>query len=240
MAPQFKVFDTEPEYRNPSPFLPQHPCRVSVHGPSGSGKTNWLLNALCVPKDQPFDYVEVFYGMAQPKYEILQKHLDKCKVPVTFHEGLPSGEEAAEFMAALKERAGEGKQGCIVFDDLMHTVEKSSWASKFFTAGVHHLNLSVYSLMQRVFASREQRLQSDYIVLYDFPADRSAVAALARQIMPMKPGLFMEMYRQATSKRFGWFMVDLRCRRDGSPQLEFRDNSFTRIFQPEKVRTALG
>ena len=86
----------------------------------------------------------------------------------------------------------------------------------------------------RVFCSREQRLQSDYMVLYGFPADGSAVAVIGRQVMPMAPKVFMEMYDQATSKKFGWFMVDFRAARDGNPQLTYRDNSFTVVFQPEK------
>ena len=40
-----------------------------------------------------------------------------------------------------------------VFDDLMDEVTKSKWASKLYTAGCHHQNLSVISLQQKIFAA---------------------------------------------------------------------------------------
>ena len=143
-----KVYHTEPDYRNPSRFLPQHPCRVQVSGPSGSGKTNWLLDCLLAP-NQPWDECIVFYTLSQPKYKILQAKF-KGKRGVTFHEGIPDGEEGESIMTHLEKNNKAGLPTCLVFDDLQAVLEKSKWASALATGGVHHLNLSVFTLLQQV------------------------------------------------------------------------------------------
>lgn len=229
-----QVYHTEPDYRNPSKFLPQHPCRVQVSGPSGSGKTNFLLQC-CLHKDQPWDEVIVFYTLAQPKYEILQKQF---KGPVTFHQGIPEGEDGELIMAHLRKNNKAKKQTCLVFDDLQADLERSKWASALATGGVHHLNLSVFTLLQQVFVNRTQRLQTDWIVLFAFESDKTAIVALARQLHPTEPGLIMKMYEQAvTSRKHGWFGIDLKAAQRGEPLMKYRDSSFSRVFDPSLIKS---
>ena len=230
-----KVFHTEPDYKNPSKFLPQHPCRVQISGPSGSGKTNWLLNVL-LDKDQPYDEIIVFYTLSQPKYKLLKK---QSKVPVSFYEGMPENEAGDKIMAHLEANNKAQKQTCLVFDDLQAQLTTSKWASALATGGVHHLNLSVYTLLQQVFVNRTQRLQTDWLVLFAFESDKTAVMSLARQLMPQNPNLIMGMYAQATEARpHGWFGIDLKAAQRGEPLLKYRDASFSRVFDPSLVKTA--
>lgn len=229
--PTMKVYHTEPNYRNLSRFLPQHPCRVQASGPSGSGKTNFLLGCLLDPK-QPWGECIVFYTLSQPKYKILAKEF-KGKRGVTFHEGIPDGDAGASIMTHLESNNKTGLQTCLAFDGLQADLERSKWASALATGGVHHLNLSVFTLLQQVFVSRTQRLQTDWLVLFDFPADKSAVQTLARQMNPGNPGMVMEMYRQAVESRpHGWLGIDLKAAQRGDPLLKYRDSSFTRAFDP--------
>ena len=230
-----KIYHTEPDYRNPSKFLPQHPCRVQVSGPSGSGKTNFLLNVL-LDKDQPFDEIIVFYTLSQPKYKLLKK---ESKVPVTFHEGIPEGDAGDKIMKHLESNNRSNKQSCLVFDDLQAQLTNSKWASALATGGVHHLNLSVYTLLQQVFVNRTQRLQTDWLVLFAFESDKTAVMSLARQLHPTAPNEIMAMYTQATETRpHGWFGIDLKAAQRGEPLLKYRDASFSRVFDLSLIKTS--
>ena len=182
---------------NRNPLLPQHPFAMQVSGPSGCRKTFWVKGLLCDP-ESPFDLILHFYAQSQPLYDEL------------FIEGLP--EEAPEF--------DQAKNHCFIFDDLADEVEKSKWATKLYTAGCHHQNLSVVSLQQKIFASREQRLQSHYVCLFDFPQDRGAIEPLARQLCPGQVEEFRRMYRDATGPNHGWLLIDMKKDRD--PRLRFR------------------
>lgn len=234
-----KVFHTEPEYRNPSAFLPQHPGLVQLSGPTSSGKSNLLLN-ICLDKNCAYDALVIIYGVMQPKLKLLQKDF-KGKGGVHLIEGVPSTAEEEQRVQGLIEKLFKaGMQTAVILEDVMSEVEKSKWASRLFTQGSHHLNLSVISLMQRVFASREQRLQSSFVILFAFPADKTAIMALARQLMPESPSTVMQMYNQATSKKFGWLGIDFRAERDGNPLLKYRDGSFTRVFDPSLIKSVVA
>lgn len=112
-------------------------------------------------------------------------------------------------------------------------LEKSRWASAFATGGVHHLNLTTFTLLQQVFVNRTQRLQTDWIILFAFEADKTAIMSLARQMHPQEPGLIMRMYQQAVDSRpHGWLGIDLKASQRGEPLLKFRGSSFTRAFDP--------
>ena len=187
-------------------LLPQHPYTMQVSGPSACGKTVWVKDLL-THKDSPFDEVIYYYCLWQPLYDEMREALGS---DIEFVEGLPT--EIPEFDTALCH--------CFVFDDLMNEVNKSLWASKLYSAGCHHQNLSVISLQQRIFTNREQRLQCHYLCIFDYPADRGAIEPLARQLCPGKVEEFRHMYRDATAPNHGWFLIDLKKDRD--PRLRFR------------------
>ena len=190
-----------------NPLLPQHPFAAQVTGPSGCGKTVWV-KALLTHPDSPFDKVVYYYSIWQPLYVEMRAALGPTVIH--FEEGLPA--EAPPFDTSLCH--------CFVFDDLMDAVNKSPWASKLYTAGCHHQNLSVLSLQQRLFTNREQRLQCHYLVMFDFPQDRGAVLPLARQLCLGNTDRFLEMYKDATGRDWGWLLVDMKKGRD--PRLRFR------------------
>ena len=130
---------------------------------------------------------------------------------IEFVEGLPA--ESPEFDTSLCH--------CFVFDDLMDKVSKSPWASKLYTSGCHHQNLSVIALQQKIFTNREQRLNCHYLVLFDFPQDRGAVLPLARQLCPGNADRFFEIYKHATRPDYGWLLVDMK-KQGRDPRLRFR------------------
>ena len=194
--------------RNKNPLLPQHPFACQVSGPSKCGKTV-LIKELLTHPDSPFNKVIYHYSMWQPLYDEMRAALEGS---IEFVKGLPT--EPPAFDTSLSH--------CFIFDDLMHEVDKSPWASKLYTAGCHHQNLSVISLQQKLFTNSDNRLQCHYLIMFDYPLDRSAVLPLARQMCP-GPGnadRFFEIYKDATGPDHGWLLVDATKKRD--PRLRFR------------------
>ena len=172
-----------------NPLLPHHHLCCQSSGPSGSGKTVWVKELLTHP-DSPFDHVFYCYSIWQPLYDEMREALGGA---IEFVEGLPT--ESPDFDTSLCR--------CIVLDDLMDKVNKSPWASKLYTAGCHHQNLSVISLQQQIFTNREQRLNCHYLVLFDFPQDRGAITPLARQLCMGNTDRFIEIYKDASGPDYG-------------------------------------
>lgn len=230
-----KNYGGDIEARNKNPLLPQHPYRMQISGPSGSGKTNFLLNLL-LDKKQPFDEVYVFYTKSQRKYEILAEQI-KC--PIRFFIGLPTESQSDPNKGTISVQDFEQIintdfdkiQRAIIFDDLMNEIEKNKDVSKLFTAGCHHCNLSVITLTQKIFVNREQRLQTDYLVIFAFPADKSSIMQLARQLEPIEYKQIVQMYNEAINIPHGFLMIDLKCERIGNPLLKYRNSDWDRIFE---------
>ena len=84
---------------------------------------------------------------------------------------------------------------------------------ELFTKGSHHKNLSVILITQNVFHQgkfcRDISLNCKYLVLFNNPRDKSQIYPLARQIFPENSGSFVKVYKEATSKPFGYLFLDL-------------------------------
>ena len=83
-----------------------------------------------------------------------------------------------------------------------------------FTKGSHHRNLSVICLVQNLYyqgkESRTMSLNSQYLVLFNNPRDQQQITVLARQMYPGQSEKFLSPYRMATSKPFGYLLIDLK------------------------------
>ena len=83
-----------------------------------------------------------------------------------------------------------------------------------FTKGSHHRNLSVICLVQNLYyqgkESRTMSLNSQYLVLFNNPRDQQQITVLARQMYPGQSEKFLSTYRMATSKPFGYLLIDLK------------------------------
>lgn len=233
MEKEYKVFSTESKIVNKDPYKFQAPCRVLVAGPTESGKTNFIMNVL-LDDDAPWNYCFYFYSAPQPKYKILEREYKAKGKEISFISGIPenkSKDEQFDYMKTFRQKSKEGRVVVIIFDDLMKEIENSPWASKIYTAGCHHDNLSVFELCQRVMVNREQRLQCDYVVLFNFPMDQKAIFALAQQLEPLRYKEVMQMYEQATVEhKRGWLLIDARCVKHGKSHLKYRCNSFNELF----------
>ena len=53
-------------------------------------------------------------------------------------------------------------------------------------------------------------LNSQYLVLFNNPRDQQQITVLARQMYPGQSEQFLNTYRMATSKPFGYLLIDLK------------------------------
>jgi len=174
-----------------------HPFSMLIAGPSGSGKTVFavrLLKFLPVMVDQQIDEILWYHGMEQSFHRDIKKMFPK----VRFVEGLP---DCSQFDAARSRL-------CLV-DDMMSQT-KGNIISDLFTKG-RHTNTSIVYINQNLFAkNREQRdisLNSKYICLFKNVRDARQVSVLASQMG--KHDLITKAYEHATSKPYGYLMLDL-------------------------------
>ena len=58
--------------------------------------------------------------------------------------------------------------------------------------------------------SRTMSLNSQYLVVFNNPRDQQQITVLARQMYPGEIEKFLNTYRMATSKAFGYLLIDLK------------------------------
>ena len=160
---------------------------------------NWQ-NAIWID-DLPFSNrlnVLWVYGQYQ---ELYNQQIDN--VNVTYSEFLPD----------LKEVSKNGVK-LIVIDDLMEEFSRNDKASYLFTRGSHHMNISVIFIVQNFFhQSKHMRtisLNSQYLILLSNFRDQNQIDFLGKQLFKDKSKSFRQAYLDATSKPFGYLLIDLK------------------------------
>ena len=120
---------------------------------------------------------------------------------INFIEGLP---EEIHFDSS--------KNNMLIIDDLMH--ECKEYTEKLFTKISHHKNLSVILLSQNIFHqnkhTRTISLNTHYMVLFKNVRDSSQITNLAKQMHPGNVAYLRDSYVDATSKPYGYLLIDLK------------------------------
>ena len=124
---------------------------------------------------------------------------------INFIEGLP---EEIHFDSS--------KNNMLIIDDLMH--ECKEYTEKLFTKISHHKNLSVILLSQNIFHqnkhTRTISLNTHYMVLFKNVRDSSQITNLAKQMHPGNVAYLRDSYVDATSKPYGYLLIDLKADTD--------------------------
>ena len=187
----------------------KHPFTMCVSGPTSCGKTFLVKKilqsilkkkfALISPNPQRIIWL---YKRWQPLYDEMKATVYP---PIEFHQGIPDNLENDEYM-------NPEIRNLIILDDLMSTASKDRGITDLFTEGSHHRNLSVISLNQNLYYSKDptQRRNCHYMVLFNNPVDQQPMMTLARQMYPQNPCVFMREFERATSKPHGYLLVDLK------------------------------
>ena len=92
------------------------------------------------------------------------------------------------------------------------TSSKDPRINELFTEGSHHRNLSVIAINQNLYYNKDptQRRNCHYVILFNNPIDQQQVMTLSRQMYPENPQHLMRNFREATSKPYGYLLIDLK------------------------------
>ena len=190
----------------------------------------WLVKNLLENREQLISTapqrIVWIYGQWQPLYAEMQR----ITPDIEFVKGIPVNIEDEQFL-------NPAIRNLILIDDLMSEASNDKRICDLFTKGSHHRNWSVICLVQNLFyqrkESRTMSLNSQYLVLFNNPCDQQQIMVLARQIYPGQSEKFLSTYRMATSKPFGYLLIDLK------PDTSNDKHLWSNVFeQTNKVPTA--
>ena len=96
----------------------------------------------------------------------------------------------------------------------MRDATRNSDICELYTEGSHHRNLSVIFLLQNIYhhgrENRTMSLNTQYLVLFKNPRDQLQVMTLSRQMFPHRSYQFMVQFNRATTKPYGYLVIDLK------------------------------
>jgi hypothetical protein len=189
-----------------SQFFFKHPTTIVLAGPTQCGKTHFLIRAIRQQafKPEPNRIVWV-YAEPQPAYEDLARDI-------------PSIEFVKGFTSGLYETFDPRVRNLLILDDQMENKAThkrgDNGATKFFTQGSHHRNLTVVYIVQNLFnqdaSMRTISLNTHYMVLFKNPRDATQIRTLGQQMYPENPRMLIDAYRDATSQPYGYLLLNLR------------------------------
>ena len=199
------------------------PSGMIISGPSNSGKTQLLLRILDnyrdifspVPEAIVYCYGE--YHSFIPKLKSQGIHICSGVPAEGLLENLP-------------------RPYLLILDDLMLTLNERT-LSELFTKRAHHQNFGVIFITQNLFERvlRVARNNSQYIILMRAPNAVLQIRNLGAQLFPGQLSYFMDAYRKATEKPYGYLVLDLHAGSLPSLRLRthiFPDDSEKIIFTP--------
>ena len=182
----------------------KHPSNSLIVGMTGSGKTQLMLRII-----KNFD--KIFNGINKKEINVLWCYGQwheligiqlKKEININYHEGIPNDEIL-----------NNHKPDMIIIDDLLNEMNSRKDFENIFIKKSHHLNISVFFLIQNLFynskSMRTISLNCHYIILMKNPRDKSQIVSLGRQIYPYNLKFLVESYNNATENAFGYILIDL-------------------------------
>ena len=175
------------------------PANFYVCGQTQSGKS-YMVRCMLRHLEELFDPVPTKIIYCYGEY---QKEFDEFLPNVELMEGFPNN---------VHELTKGHDNSLIVLDDLMSQCSNDQRVAGLFTRGSHHLGISVLYLTQNVFPpgklSRTISLNSHYMLIFRNPRDSLGISTLAKQMFPKHTDYLLEAFRDATSKPYGYLMID--------------------------------
>ena len=209
-----------------APFQFRTPCSVLIVGPSGSGKTVFTTRLLTDNIDlfsQPPSSIHYCYGSWQKSFESLKKK------GVTFSAGVPTERDLYKWFP---------QGGLLVMDDLMTEGNNDKSVLDIFTKHSHHRNITVLYLCQDMFPpgkfAKSISCNAHYIVAFKNPRDQLGMRNVALQAFPDKWQKALDAFRSATSRPFGYLVLDLHPASSDDQRLVSRllkEEGYVRVYQ---------
>ena len=217
------------------------PSNMMVVGPTSSGKTQWLKklvqNISIIFSTKP-ECLLLFYKEWQPSYDDIQRQMiknsNKNKAFLKFSSIPNTVEEMKELLDMLPKNTPK----IVIFDDYLDEV--GTVLKHFFTVLTHHYNCFTVFICQSLFNSRSElrtlSINSQYMVLFNNPRDRSGITHLAKQVFPNNVSKLVEAYKIATEeKAYSYLLLDFHQQQHNRVRL--RSNIFPSEW-PAKVYTS--
>lgn len=209
-----------------SPFI----CLVA--GSSSSGKTTLMFEILRQSNEmftQPPVQIIYAYGAWQNKFTEMQQSIPN----IEFFDGLPTRQD-------LDSWADDRQHRVLVLDDLMSVAEQDKTTLDLFTKHSHHMNISVFFLVQNLFSGgkyfRTISLQAHYFIIFKNRRDENSVYTFSRQLFPTGTAFFMDAYRKATKEKYSYILVDIspHSNADYSLRSQILPGQVLSVFVPKK------
>ncbi len=186
---------------NPMDVRFRTPANYYICGQSQSGKSHLVRSMLDNLEElfYPVPKILYCYGEHQKEFDDLSRRLPN----IEFVDGFPND------LYALVE--GHNKS-LVILDDLMSQCSNDTRVSDLFTRGSHHHGISVFFLTQNLFLpgklSRTISLNSHYMIVFRNPRDSLGISTLAKQMFPHRVNYLLDSFRDATSKPYGYLLID--------------------------------
>ena len=173
-----------------------------MSGPTSTHLVKTILeycSSLITPSPQRIVWL---YKRWQPLYDSI---IATVFPKVEFIQGIPPEMDHDSFI-------NPRYRNLVILDDLMSTSSKDPRINELFTEGSHHRNLSVIAINQNLYYNKDptQRRNCHYVILFNNPIDQQQVMTLSRQMYPENPQHLMRNFREATSKPYGYLLIDLK------------------------------
>lgn len=170
---------------------------ITVAGPSQSGKSTLVEQMVEMRKElftQPITAGVFWYCGYQPI-----KKLDG----VTYITSVPTAHDISERI----------KPNClVVLDDYMQELSNSSALTSLMTKAVHHLPMTLIYITQNIFAksndNKTRRLNTNYLILFKNPQDKTQVDFLGRQMYPYDKNFLSAAYDDSTRHPYSYLLID--------------------------------
>ena len=122
----------------------------------------------------------------------------------------------------------------------MNIVENDRDSVDLFTKHSHHMNISVYFIVQNLFSGgkyfRTISLQAHYFIIFRNRRDVSSIHKISRQLFPLNSAYFLDAYRQATKEKYSYILVDISPH--STPEFSLRSqilpSQLSSVFVPKK------
>ena len=136
-------------------------------------------------------------------YGAYQKEFDELPSNMELVGGFPDN---------LTDMTQGHEHSLVVLDDLMSQCSNDQRVADLFTKGSHHKGISVLYLTQNLFQpgklSRTISLNSHYMLIFRNPRDSLGICTLAKQMFTRHVNYLIESFRDATSKPYGYLLID--------------------------------
>lgn len=167
---------------------------ITVAGPSQSGKTS-LVEKIVASRDVLFDneIKSVYWYCAYKPTNAIDG--------VIYIVGKPNDVSQRVIPNCL-----------VIIDDFMHEMANSQELTALMTKAVHHLPMTLIYITQNIFQktndTKTRRLNTNYLILFKNPQDKTQVEYLGRQMFPKDKYFLTSAFEEATRHPYSYLLVD--------------------------------